>query len=129
MHALREALKKVKRPKILHIEDDLDIIQITEDVVGDVAEFSSVPSLQGAKKLLKHNRYDLVILDLGLEDGSGVDLLDELKSLCPVVIFSAKIPNHLSGKVSAALTKSITSNDLLKATIHNVLNEELNGSK
>jgi two-component system OmpR family response regulator len=36
-----------------------------------------------AKKLMIDNEYDFILLDLGLPDKDGLDLLDETKKMCP----------------------------------------------
>ncbi len=116
--AVRQALAGRARPRVLHVEDDLDIVQMTEALVdGDVA-YEHVATLAGARRLLAAERYDLVLLDLALPDGSGVDLLAELKGKVPVVVFSGQEPDRqLSGQVAAALVKSRTSNEQLLETI------------
>ena len=87
-----------------------------------MAELSHTANVQGARELLGAQEFDLVILDLGLADGSGVELIDELKGRCPVVIFSAQVPGReISAQVTAALTKSMTSNEQLLATIKKLL--------
>lgn len=123
--ALREALRRNNRPRILHVEDDADIIQIAQSLLSARAEFSHVATVHGARSLLGKNDYDLVILDLGLTDGSGLDLLDELKGRCPVMIFSGQNPDgDVSGRVHAALTKSMTSNEQFVETIQKILNDQ-----
>ncbi|OOZ71466.1 hypothetical protein BOW49_12655 [Solemya velum gill symbiont] len=120
--ALHEALRHDKRQVILHVEDDPDIVQVTGTLLEDTAEINHVNTLQDARKMLAAKHFDLVLLDLGLPDGSGLDLLDELKGHCPVVIFSAETPGQkISEQVSAALTKSLTSNEQLLETIINIL--------
>lgn len=120
--ALQEALLRVKRPRILHVEDDFDIVQVTQVLLEEMADITSVSSLRDARQVMANQLFDLVILDLGLTDGSGVELLAELKGCCPVVIFSAQIPNReISAQVAAALTKSVTSNEQLLVTIKNIL--------
>lgn len=121
--ALHEALQRTdRRPRILHVEDDLDIVQVTRVLLEEMADVSHVPSLVEARRRLATEEFDLVVLDLGLADGSGLELLDELKGRCPVVIFSAQIPDReISEQVNAALTKSMTSNEQLLATIMKVL--------
>ena len=120
--ALREALQRVERPHILHVEDDPDIVQITQTLLEDVADFTHVPSVNAARQQLESHVFDLVILDLNLADGSGVELIDQLKSHCPVVIFSAQVPcREITEQVTAALTKSTTSNDQLLDTIKQLL--------
>jgi len=120
--ALHEALRRTDRPHILHVEDDPDLVQVTKALLDDMADISHVPSLKEAREQLATHKFDLVLLDLGLADGSGVDLLDELKGRCPVVIFSAQNPSHdISVQVNAALTKSLTSNEQLLVTIKKIL--------
>lgn len=121
--ALQEALRRVTRPHILHVEDDLDIVSVTQALLEEIADVTHVVSLSEARRCLTNQSYDLVILDLGLTDGSGVELLAELKGRCPVVIFSAQIPSRaISEQVEVALTKSVTSNEQLQLTIKNILN-------
>ena len=36
-----------------------------------------------AKKLMIENKYDFILLDLGLPDNDGLELLDETKKMCP----------------------------------------------
>lgn len=120
--AMTEALRRKVRPHILHIEDDLDIVQVTSTLLDDIADITQVATVKGSRELLDKEDFDLVILDLGLEDGSGLELLDELKGRCPIVIFSAQNPDReISAQVTAALTKSITSNEQLLATIKDAL--------
>jgi len=120
--AMKEALRRKARPRILHVEDDLDIVQVTQALLNDIADVTHEATVKGSRERLSKEEFDLVILDLSLADGSGLELLDELKGRCPIVIFSAQNPDReISAQVTAALTKSITSNELLLATIKNVL--------
>lgn len=36
-----------------------------------------------ARKLMVENEYDFILLDLGLPDGDGLEVLDETKKICP----------------------------------------------
>ncbi len=120
--ALQEALQQTHRPHILHIEDDSDIVQVLYSMLENLADIVHTPSLNGARTLLNREDFDLIILDLSLEDGSGLDLLDEIKGRCPVVIFSAQTPcPDVSAQVAAALTKSKTNNEQLLSCIKKAL--------
>ncbi|MDO9371200.1 MAG: PAS domain S-box protein [Gammaproteobacteria bacterium] len=120
--ALKEALRRTKRPHILHVEDDPDIVQIVRVLLEGMIDLTCVDSLRGARQQLADKIFDLVILDLGLADGSGVELLDELKGHCPIVIFSAQAPDRaITEQVTVALTKSKTSNKQLLGTIKEIL--------
>jgi len=123
-YSVHHILQRTERPHILHVEDNPDVIQIVQTLLEDSSEFNYATSLSEARQLLAKHRFDLVILDLGLADGSGIELLDELKGHCPVVIFSAQtIDRNINEMVNAALTKSMTSNEQLLSTIKKILNK------
>ena len=121
--ALQDALHRVKRPHILHVEDDTDILEVTRTLLEDMADLTYVTNLREARQQLAAQIFDMVILDLGLPDGSGIELLEELQGRCPVVIFSAQIPSRdVTAQVATALTKSMTNNEELLGTIKKILN-------
>jgi PAS domain S-box-containing protein len=111
--------------RILHIEDDPDIREVVASVAKDIAEFDYAGTLQEARDKLAVQRYQLIVLDIGLPDGSGWELLPVLSRLAPqppVLIFSAQdVGKEEGGIVKAALTKSQTSNEQLLATIRSLV--------
>ncbi|MBU1689183.1 MAG: PAS domain S-box protein [Gammaproteobacteria bacterium] len=113
------------KPVILHVEDDPDIRQVLSALVGNEAELVSAPTLTDAKACLGIERFDLIILDIGLPDGSGLDLLPFLneKGLAiPVLIFSAEeSSDEISRQVASALIKARTSNEVLLTTIKRLI--------
>ena len=104
---------EAERPVILHVDDDRDILDVTRAALGDDAEVHGAQTLADARARLRHMRPDLVILDLGLPDGSGLDLLPDLEGGgrdVPVVVYSAEEADALApDKVEAVMTKSRTS--------------------
>ena len=82
--------------KILVIEDEPDIRRNLEYNLGrEGFNASSVGSLDEANEKLKSKKFDLILLDLMLPDGSGLDLCKKIKSnseteATPVVILTAK---------------------------------------
>ena len=82
--------------KILIIEDEPDIRRNLEYNLGrEGFNASSVGSLDEANERLKSKKFDLILLDLMLPDGSGLDLCKKIKSnseteATPVVILTAK---------------------------------------
>lgn len=109
---------KTKKPYLLHIEDDHDLSKVVANMLQDEVALKSVRTLHEAKELLKNEKFDLVLLDLLLPDGSGMELLPFLCRLhIPVVVFSAvDLPNDYIKYVNAVLTKSRTTDlDLLAA--------------
>ena len=121
--AVRLAVHGTQRPRILHVEDDPDVVQVTQVLLEDFADFDTVATRAGAEALLARNQYDLIILDLMLADGPGSPLLERLHGRCPVVVFSGESAGpELAAEVSGALTKSQATNDELVAVIKSILN-------
>ena len=87
----------------------------------DSAVFEFATTLSDARARLRTQRFDLVLLDLGLGDESGWNLFEDIDALDPrppVIVFSANDADPQEGKqVEAVLIKSNTSNDGLLHTI------------
>lgn len=109
------------RPLVLHVDDDADIRRLTASALDDGAEVVPAGSLAEARACLAGRRPDLVILDLGLPDGSGLDLLPDLGE-APVVIYSAQdMDAALVDQVEAVLTKTRTSLAGLARTVRRLI--------
>ncbi|WP_281857624.1 CHASE domain-containing protein [Litoreibacter halocynthiae] len=66
-----------RRPiEILHLEDDEDFAEITRKSFGNFAQVTSVGTLTAAQEKVRQSRYDLVIIDWELPDGSGAELIE-----------------------------------------------------
>lgn len=80
--------------KILLIEDDLDLGNGVRIALSDQGmEVLWMRTLEQAGRALEHDNCDLVLLDLGLPDGDGVQLLGRLRgnrNALPVLILSAR---------------------------------------
>jgi len=110
------------RLRILHIEDDPDVVQFVAMVLQPVADVQAAMTLQAARQWLTRESYDLILLDIGLPDGSGLELLTYLSQQptppTPIVIFSAQeVDMETARQVAAVLIKSRTSNESLRNTI------------
>ncbi|MDP4216756.1 MAG: response regulator transcription factor [Bacteroidota bacterium] len=87
--------------KILIIEDHLELARNIQDFLareGYVCELCH--TADAAREKLALFRYDCVLLDIGLPDGNGILLLDNIRSedpQCNVLIISAK--NALDDKI------------------------------
>ena len=78
---------------VLVVEDDRDIRGLLQSVLQlEGFEVRSAVSLSEARALLSHARPDLVILDLGLPDGDGADLLQLCRHThrLPIIVVSAR---------------------------------------
>jgi two-component system phosphate regulon response regulator PhoB len=82
--------------KILVIEDEPDIRKTLEyNLAREGFIVSTAGSLKKAKNILENPNFSLILLDLMLPDGSGLDLCRELKSNpalkdIPIIILTAK---------------------------------------
>jgi PAS domain S-box-containing protein len=111
-----------RKPAILHVEDDEDVLKVISASLGDDVAVTPARSAAEARRMLREERFDLVILDLGLPDGSGADLISVIPLGTAVVIFSAlEVDEALAARVTTALTKTKTSEiaiaDLVKSLI------------
>lgn len=111
--------------KVLHVEDDEDVVELVRMVLGQQAEVTAVGSVEAARAAIEAERFDIVVLDVGLTDGSGLFLLPQLRKLDPsppVIIFSAyNVPREVSELVAAQVTKSQATIDQLVEKIHAVV--------
>lgn len=78
----------MKSISILIVDDDLADIELARRILeraGEVVEIETAMRLEQAQKLLSDQPFDLVIVDLGLPDGTGIDNVKTLKSVAPNV--------------------------------------------
>lgn len=115
-----------KTSRILHVEDDADIRNLVRMLLGDLYEVTQAASLQEARSILMSKDFDLILLDIGLPDGSGLDLIESIGKLASspqVLIFSAdEIKTSQNKDVAGSLVKSRTTNEELVSKIQTVVN-------
>lgn len=78
--------------KILLVEDDKAIVSnLTEFLTKEGFEVKSTPGQSGALALLDNERFDLVLLDISLSDGSGYTVCKAVKAdyHIPVIFLTA----------------------------------------
>ena len=114
------------KPRILHVEDDADIVKVVAMIIGDDAKVVVARTLGDARTMLEREVFDLVVLDLILPDGSGEALLPLLNRpggpVVPVIIFSVKdVTRATAERVAAVLVKARTTNELLADTIRSYI--------
>lgn len=101
---------KNKRPRILHVEDDSDLHQVIRAMIGQRYDIELSTSLRQARNRITLERFDVIILDIGLPDGSGWDLLPEIQACQPeariFILSSADITIEQARKVETVLMKS-----------------------
>ncbi len=114
------------RPTILHIDDDVDILEVAATALADQGIVLQASSLAAARELLARQPPDVVVLDLNLRDGNGLDLLPELLhangTAIPTIIYSAEdVRPEVTRQVDAVLVKSRRALPSLARTIRRVL--------
>jgi len=114
------------RLRVLHVEDDPDLRRVVSTIARDVADFEPAESVRDATAKLAREHFDMVLLDLGLPDGSGWELLQLINRMTPrprVVIFSAHDAGADRGQnADLYLVKSQTSEQQLIDTIRGAFN-------
>jgi DNA-binding response OmpR family regulator len=105
--------------RILHVEDDPDIISLVQVMLDDTWEVIPAMSIYEGRNRLADEHFDLVLLDLNLPDGSGLDLLPDIRALkYPVAIFSEKeLSDSAFDAFDATLVKSKTTRAGLLKTL------------
>jgi two-component system, OmpR family, KDP operon response regulator KdpE len=76
-------------PEILVVEDDLELSDAVSDVLGMFGfQCQRARSLSEARAVA--DKVDLVLLDLGLSDGDGMELCRSLQGRVPVIVMTAR---------------------------------------
>ena len=84
---------KEDRKTILIVEDDRYIIHfLTVSFKEEAYAFQVAGTVKEAVSLFYANRPDLVILDLGLPDGNGMEVIRSIREIAdtPVIVVSAR---------------------------------------
>ena len=104
--------------RILHVEDSKSFQQYIGTILSGIAEITWAGTLKEARSLIKDSRFDLVLLDFTLPDGSGSDLIRELAEhdpTIPIIIFSAHDITSSMVNVSKVFVKGqFSEQDLVK---------------
>jgi PAS domain S-box-containing protein len=92
-YLLSQSGTRLTSARILHVEDDDDIVSIMQMQLECKFHYHHAGNLAEARAKLRSNRYDLVLLDIGLPDGNGWLLIPDLQlyhAKVPVIVFSAQ---------------------------------------
>lgn len=117
--------RKAKKVKILHIEDDNDLLTLISMTVNDFAEITAVNTLARAEKAIQESIYDIIIFDYRLSDGTCENLVNNLKFTpnknAKLLLFSAyELDRELSSKFDKVLLKTRVSNEEFIKCIKNL---------
>lgn len=118
--------KQRSGPTILHVEDDEDLSRVLAMSLQGKIKVVTATTLREGERLLREQRFDLVVLDLELPDGSGLDFLKTLSALAvppiPVMILSAsEVSSDVAGSVAAVMVKSRASEVTIIEKIESII--------
>jgi len=112
-------------PAVLHVDDDPDMLDVLANAFEGKAQLHSTPSAVGARAILQRERIDAAILDIGLIDGCGTDLVGPLRMhrpRIPILVFTAQEADQCQmDGVDLVLVKSRASlNQLVDETMRRI---------
>ena len=104
-------------PVVLHVDDDPDMLSVVASAFDGKAAIHSTPSVAEARAAIRRTRYDAAILDIGMLDGCGTDLVAPLRkrsATLPIVLFTAQeVDGAPKEGIDLVLVKSRASLDTL----------------
>ncbi len=107
-------------PLILHVDDDPDMLRIVVSLFKGRAQVHSTPSVIEARASIRRYPFDAVILDIGMADGSGLDLIPLIRARgrAGVAVFTAQDADPAAvAAADAVLVKSKASLDQLASEV------------
>jgi CheY-like chemotaxis protein len=113
---------------VLHIEDDVDLGNLVATALQGKATTFTATTLAEAESLLAKKSFAMILLDMKLPDGSGVELLERMRSLGgsppPIVILAAdEPPPDVSRRAAAVMVKTRTSEAVVVNTVLQILQQ------
>jgi CheY-like chemotaxis protein len=74
-----------EHPRVLLVEDDKDTREMLQDLLSEFGlQVDTADSVASALHEFGEHNFDVVLSDLGLPDGSGLDLVQKLRAIRPV---------------------------------------------
>lgn len=110
------------RPRVLHVDDDRDVLALVAQKLRPDVDVVSVTSVKEARQVLSSGQIDLIVLDLALGEDSGIDLLPDLRdssgNVVPSIIFSGQVQYAgLEDRANSVFSKINSSPESLVAAI------------
>lgn len=130
-NALNVALKATSAslPRVLHVEDDQDLAGVIRTQLAASVTVIAASTLAQAREKLSTEQFDLVLLDVGLPDGSGLDLIPEIHrrfgGTIAILIFCGEpVPDVILRHVDGIVRKGDTDAGELQQSIREILGRE-----
>ncbi|CAM4234068.1 ATP-binding protein [Vreelandella rituensis] len=112
---------KIDNWQILVVEDDLDLPRVLKAQMGANITLEHAKSLAEARAWIALERFNVILLDIGLPDGSGWELIPEIRAYQPkariVVLTAQGVSVTVETEVDEVLLKTWASPEALLAAI------------
>ena len=118
----------MKRPRMLHVEDDADFTQVVVTLTRGLVDVDVAHSLAEARQQLGLHQYQVVILDIGLPDGNGWELLAQLNAQRPAPAVIVLSGGEVSPEQAAAVHRTMLKVPGSVEALLILINEQLNAS-
>jgi|SRR5579863_4522810 len=120
-----------KRPKLLLVEDDAILLEVTETLLRKHFEVVSAASVTEATLQLTAQHFDVLLTDLHLpEDGDGVALANVMRHAQPeamIVLASGSIVDaKLALQMDAVIMKPYEVEELVQLILHKLCSKPAN---
>jgi len=116
-------------PSVLIVDDDAAVCKILARILGDENyKVTTSQSVQEAGSLIPNGRFDAYILDYRLVDGTGLDIVEQLRSMgnqAPVILISGYELEDLATKVQPLGISEIVKKPFSQQTICAVLEKSI----
>lgn len=130
--------KNTNKVKILHVENDVDILKLIDLTLRDIAIVTPVKNLTKASEVIKETAFDIIILDYVFPEGTSDKLIPAIKSGhnkdAKVIVFSAYEESKILARyVDSIFLKTDISNEKFRESIQTLIDmrqyeKEMKGS-
>ena len=99
------------QPIILHVEDTPEQQQLIRLLLEPICTLYQAATLNEASRLIDQHVFDLVLLDMQLSDGSGLDLIPQIKERAAstrIALHTADEYSDMRVKVDGIISKTDT---------------------
>ncbi len=119
------------KPRVLLVEDDTLDAKKVQRHLGDIYTTTRVNDLAEAESRLSTEFYDLVILDLSLPDGHGLQLVQRMRTVLgsqiPIIVVTGQgdgiTPKSISATIAGFLSKIDLKKESLLETVGRAISE------
>lgn len=122
----RISISEQSEYSVLHVEDDPDVLDLIENALAGRYSLQSAKTLEEARGILDHFKFDVAIVDFALPDGSGRELVPLLrKQGAHILVFTAQDTDQsVTDEVDGVFIKSRSSLDGLVSAIDGLLGQQ-----